>query len=75
MCVCVCVCVCVRERESEREQQGERMYKVSSAATSTSSRLDSPLYRAISDMMDETSAGVCSLAKVRCVISLRKENG
>ena len=46
------------------------MCAVSSTATSTSSRLDSPLYRAISDMTDETSAGVCSLARVRCVISL-----
>jgi hypothetical protein len=46
------------------------MHSVSSTATSTSRRLDSPLYRAISDIMDETSAGVCLLARVRCVISL-----
>lgn len=66
--VCVCLFICERERESERFRGG--MYTVSSTATSTSRRLDSPLYRAISDMMDETSAGVCSLARVRCVISL-----
>lgn len=66
--VCVCLFICERERESERLRGG--MYTVSSTATSTSRRLDSPLYRAISDMMDETSAGVCSLARVRCVISL-----
>jgi hypothetical protein len=64
----VCVCEFFCERESARLREG--MYTVSSTATSTSRRLDSPLYRAISDMMDETSAGVCSLARVRCVISL-----